>query len=311
MLCQFAKTFPHFVARFLAQGQTLKRRFREETVTDLLMGGLITAAGGKLIVEFPNEPVTGADMEWNFVDRRSRTFFRILLQAKQAYGGGEIWSRHAYRELYHKSGKGPHLQAQTLCDTARTSPATYPLYIFYNSQTTLELAAARGVRHLQGINIADGYEIERLVLFAKGRKLQTRNRSVGTISPLLESLSSLFCPEVIYPTQPSAFAGSSVSFAVSQDDRGRPFVGIPIPPDPHTVRDRLVQISKATRVRTDFDEASVGTREKPGVPEVSYSIPEEIEELLESRGTRGLVSRPLDRWRLTFMSTRSPDHRIG
>lgn len=139
MLCAFANQFPPFVERFLNQGRTLRRRFREETVTDLLMGGLITAAGGRVVVEFPDEPVTGADMEWNFVDRRTSQFFRLMLQAKQAYGDGSIWTRHCYRELLHISGSGSKLQAEALCDTARhPGSATYPLYIFYHAAHTCD-----------------------------------------------------------------------------------------------------------------------------------------------------------------------------
>lgn len=43
MLCLLADEFPPFVARFLQRSYDLRRRFREETVTDLLMGSLITA----------------------------------------------------------------------------------------------------------------------------------------------------------------------------------------------------------------------------------------------------------------------------
>jgi len=38
MLCTFANQFPSFVERFLGQGRKLRRRFREETVTDLGSG---------------------------------------------------------------------------------------------------------------------------------------------------------------------------------------------------------------------------------------------------------------------------------
>jgi len=41
---------------FWSGGRTLRRRFREETVTDLMMGSLIPAGGGRVIVEFPDEP---------------------------------------------------------------------------------------------------------------------------------------------------------------------------------------------------------------------------------------------------------------
>ncbi|WP_433996363.1 DUF6615 family protein [Bradyrhizobium liaoningense] len=69
MLCLFAQHFPRSVAALLQRGQVLKRRFREETVTDLLMANLLQLGGGSIIVEFPDEPTTGADMEWNFINR--------------------------------------------------------------------------------------------------------------------------------------------------------------------------------------------------------------------------------------------------
>lgn len=82
MLCHMAHQFPPFVESFLERSRALRRRFREETVTDLLMGSLITAGGRRVIVEFPDEPVTGADMEWNFVNPDDGTIFRLLLSVR-------------------------------------------------------------------------------------------------------------------------------------------------------------------------------------------------------------------------------------
>ncbi|WP_406567276.1 DUF6615 family protein [Azospirillum fermentarium] len=42
-----ARQFPPFVESFLERSRRLRRRFREETVTDLLMGNLIRA--GRII----------------------------------------------------------------------------------------------------------------------------------------------------------------------------------------------------------------------------------------------------------------------
>ncbi len=143
------------------------------------MGSLITAGSGKVIVDFPDEPVTGADMEWNFVNPSDGTFFRILLQAKQAYGDGKKWTRHAYRELLHTSGSGGKLQAETLCDTARApGSATYPLYILYHSACTCALARKDGVSGVAGVNLVDGYVIERLVKAANTRARRTSNKSL-------------------------------------------------------------------------------------------------------------------------------------
>jgi len=308
MLCTLAKTFPDFVGRFLEQGLALRRRFREETVTDLLMGTLMTAAGGRVIVEFPNEPQTGADMEWNFVDTRTRAFFRLVIQAKQAYGVGAIWSRHCYREIYHTSGSGSILQAQTLCDTARTSVATYPLYLFYHPQSTIDLARNRGKQKIEGVNVADGYEIERLVKGAKGRRLRTQNRSLKTIAPLLSPLSSLFCPSSALPMSPAAYVGRRPTLLLVQNLDGRPYLGIPIPPDPVTIRDRVAIIREAREASLDkVAGAHIASDDAytdwPEVPQVSNVIPKDIEEVLESRG-RSPATR-LNRWRLTFISTTS------
>jgi hypothetical protein len=130
------------VASFLQRGRKLRRRFREETVTDLLMSSLIAYGGGRLIVEFPDEPVTGADMQWDFVNLDRRSFFRIMIQAKQLYGDGGKWSRHNYTQMYHRPKVGGLTQA-----------ATY-LYIFYNPSNSCKLAADKGVNNIEGINLS-------------------------------------------------------------------------------------------------------------------------------------------------------------
>ncbi len=99
MLCQFARQFPPLVAEFLERGRQFKRRLREETVTDLMMVNLQNLGSDQIIVDFPDEPTTGADMEWNFVNRSNHTFYRLLLQAKCAYGNDALLSRHTYKYL--------------------------------------------------------------------------------------------------------------------------------------------------------------------------------------------------------------------
>src|SRR5271154_4895922 len=81
MLCLFAQHFPRAVASLLQRGEVLSRRFREETVTDLLMANLLAIGAGSIVVEFPDEPTTGADMEWNFINKDTKEHFQLLLQA--------------------------------------------------------------------------------------------------------------------------------------------------------------------------------------------------------------------------------------
>jgi hypothetical protein len=213
VLCHFADRFPAFVAAFLQHGQKLRRRFREESVTDLMMGSLLSIGGAQIVVEFPDEPATGADMEWNFVNWSDKTFFRLLIQAKQLYGDGKVWTRHCYKELLHRAGPNRKLQAEVLCDTARARLAAYPLYIFYHPQRSCDLAHAAGSSSLEGINLADGYLIEALANAATTQALRTRNKRLGTVHRSLFSLADLFCPSTGTASDHGARAGRTFSSA--------------------------------------------------------------------------------------------------
>jgi hypothetical protein len=316
MLCHFANSFPRFVASFLQRGRTLKRRFREEIITDLMMGSLLSLGGGRVLVEFPNESVTGADMEWNFINEDHNTSFRILLQAKQLYGNGKIWKRHCYRELFHQSGAGGELQAKLLCETARTSPtATYPLYIFYHPAKTCDLSRLSGIDVVQGVNLADGFFIEALVKSANTPALRTTNRSLGTILPSLFPLAKIFCPTLVDELGPVAFRGmpSSIPLLLSFAT-GRGVIGFPLPPTPEEVRQRLVD--KRFGVASYLDELSPFPSRFPDIPRVADVIPADVAAILNRRsGSTDGQEVQLDRWRVTFVSrnprVREERSRIG
>ncbi len=302
MLCYLAHQFPPFVANFLERSRPLRRRFREETVTDLLMGSLV-AAGGRIIVEFPDEPVTGADMEWNFANPDDGTFFRILLQAKQCYGKGNVWTRHNYRELLHKVGSGSKLQAVTLCDTARAEAATYPLYIFYHPESTCTAARASGENAVTGASLADGYAIERLVTGATTRTLRTRNKSLKTIAPLLFPLSDLFCPPTVLEIGPQAFAsGQFLPSIATGRAGGRTVVGVPIPPTPAIIRDRI-----AGSLESMTEPGEQAATEIPSVPAVAAEIPSEVLSAIARVRDGSTSGQGLRRWRVTFVSASPSD----
>lgn len=67
MLCEFANRFPRDLAILLERDRDLTRNFREETATDLLMMGLRPLQPLGVRVDFPDEVVTGADMDWIYV----------------------------------------------------------------------------------------------------------------------------------------------------------------------------------------------------------------------------------------------------
>lgn len=267
------------------------------------MGSLITAGGQRVIVEFPDEPITGADMEWNFANPDDGTFFRILLQAKQSYGGGGVWTRHGYKELLHRAGSGPTLQAVALCDTARAEPATYPLYIFYHPESTCVAATAAGYPAVAGVSLADGYQIERLVTDATTQTLRTRNKSLKIIAPLLFLLEDLFCPPTILELGPLAFAREIPFILLTTARKGtRVVTGVPVPPQPSAIRDRIAYIRDA---QAEGQLQLAG--ELPLIPEVSTAIPEEVLSAIGRRRTGAPSEAGLSRWRVTFVSSSPRD----
>lgn len=308
MLCQLAHRFPPFVETFMERSRRLRRRFREETITDLLMYSLIVAGERRVIVEFPDEPITGADMEWNFINEHDESFFRIVLQAKQSFGNGGVWTRHCYRELLHSSGKGPKLQAVALCDTARSNEATYPLYIFYTSKNTCESARSAGLESVSGVSLADGYSIEVLATNATTQQLRTRNKCLKTIAPLLFSLRSLFCPPSILEAGPYAFAQEFAFPIVVARRAGQSVIGIPIPPTPKEIRQRIVDV-RAAMVQAHHELTAL-----PDVPAVSHRIPDDLLPMLEpSARARAPAAKGLKLWRVTFVSAgpRDFDDELG
>jgi hypothetical protein len=301
MLCLLSRQFPPFVADFLDSGRHLKRKFREETVTDLLMADLIMLGGRRIAVEYPNEMVTGADMEWNFVNEDKGTFFRVLLQAKKAYSDSDNWKGQSYTQLFHKSGNSGKLQASVLCDAARAAPpSTFPMYIFYNPGQTCRLARRAACDKVEGVNLASGYEIEHLVTSAATTYQQRVNRSVATVSNLLFPLTAIFCPSTLREVGPFAYAGSQYSMpAMISFGGGLPSLGIPQLPTPETIRDRILgMIQFSSR---PIDDSYSPT--KPTV-EVASEIPDDVLQLLEQRSALAESAvRIGPRWRIVFMSS--------
>lgn len=212
-----------------------------------------------------DEPATGADMEWNFVNIDDGSFFRLLIQAKQAYGNGDIWSRHSYQELTRKAPGGLKPQCEVLCESVRTQAATYPLYAFYNPGRTCDLARSDGRPEVAGVVLADGHQVKQLA--------RDRKRSLRSITPYVFGLDELFCS----PTKGICSDGPASS----------------TPPTPQELRQRLLALHLKEGGVIPIPDALE-------VPHVADNIPDEVRDLLSGRK----LSRPKPRsiWRATFLS---------
>lgn len=267
MLCEFAQKFPPIIADFMEHGRKTRRRYKEDTITDLMVAHLRELAPGHIHFDFPDEPNTGADMEWDFVNRSDGSFYRLNLQAKCAYGNEDDSSRHTYKWLSYRVGKNKdRYQADVLCQAAtQANVPTWPMYIFYNPSLTCALANDDYLGPtIEGINLADGYQI---------RSLATSGlRRIPTIRQHLHSLTLLFCAtdnRIPTPVDVRQYLLQHVSN----------YLGFPA-----GVRDQLVEDGYA-RIP----------------PEVGTSIPHEVLARLEAEATDD-APRPLARWRLIFVS---------
>lgn len=303
MLCTFAQQFPPFVERF-----GLSRRFREETVTDIMMGGLLTSCGPGVLVDFPDERVTGADMRWDFVNTTSNAFFCLFLQAKRLYTNAHPWRLHEYRKLFATTGTTGVLQAKVLCDHARTQNAAYPLYIFYNPEDSCAGARADHVTNIEGVTLADGYEIERRVLAARSGATRRTARELRSIQPIKFLLPDLFCPPTVRPIGPMAFSpGRFIMPFVIAVDQGRAVFGVPLPPRPEDIRARLAEAVLKTR-----QQAGPLSGQLPGVPRVAEGIPPDVQaRIRRHRSGEPAEEERVPYWRVTFLSSDIPRREEG
>jgi hypothetical protein len=210
-------------------------------------------------------------MRWDFVNRTSGAFFSIFVQAKKLYQRGVTWRDHGYNELFHLTGSTGLFQAQMLCDYARTQPATFPLYAFYNQAASCDLARHDGITNVEGLTLADGYEVERRVIAATTPPLRISASSLGNLQLLFFPLARIFCPGLFVPLgvmafQPGVGRSPPLTFGVSKDGSRR--FGYLLPPRPEDIRERLVD---ALGSAADPNETM-----RSVVPDVSQFTPSDV-----------------------------------
>ena len=144
-------------------------RFCEETFTDLLTAMLIPFAGERLQILYPDEPHTGGDIDFIFVNLGTGRRLTVRVQAKrlnqefegslssrptakQAKSGrANDFDRRRYNELLHRVEKGGAYQYQTLTE----SEGVVPLYAFYNHQEVVLEGRKRNCHpEISGVNLA-------------------------------------------------------------------------------------------------------------------------------------------------------------
>lgn len=287
MLCEFAHRFPRYLAELFERDRHLTRNFREETGTDALMMGLVPLQPFGIRVDFPDEVVTGADMDWIYAaphEVSGGSYLRLLIQAKRAKeqmlkDGSSYWY---YDHLDHGDPKGS--QAATLVSHAATSPdgmATLPLYMFYHPKSALRPAA--GYRPaIEGVNVTFASDVAVVVAGGCGRE----QKRVGFWRDGFISLSDLLCWPLL-PDPPSAPpAPGTTEFLTTAGPIQATYPGVAFHPD--FVATRLNEAREET-VATHAGDAP----EQRASP--ADTIPDEIRRAIDGKVTdadRKRLKRP-------------------
>jgi Family of unknown function (DUF6615) len=263
MLCEFANRFPRDLAQLLERDRHLTRNFREETATDLLMMGLMPFQPLGVRVDFPDEKVTGADMDWIYAaphEFGGGSYLRLMIQSKRCKeqklkDGSSYWY---YDHLDHGTPKGS--QSQTLVDHAATSPdgmATLPLYMFYHPQSALQ-RAVRTLPAIEGINIRLAHDVVGIVAGGCMRK----EKKVSRWRAGFMSLSDLLCwPVIGLPSPPAPPEDPSTEFLLPSGFEELRYRSIAFHPD--LVAERINLMHGDTTRTADVDLQVSSSRELP------------------------------------------------
>lgn len=204
MLCHFARTFPPLLAELLGRSKSLRRRFREETATELLLMGLLGIPASGVTVNFSaNEAADGADMDWemdwNFVspdDPKGGSYVRVLIQAKVAVQATKVQVPYwYYAHLDYDDGK----QATKLVATAQAAAsATLPLYMMFHPIGALA-KPTRSSKGIEGINLVAAERVHKVVTqkLSSGSKSKIgcsrKEKKVAYWQPHFFTLHDLLC----------------------------------------------------------------------------------------------------------------------
>lgn len=192
--CDLAQRIPSMVSNFLDLENKVGRRFREDSVTDIVIASLLKIAGQNATVLVPPEVKTGGDFDILIVEPSTSEAIQYRIQAKRLSPNQTNWKWGNYRELDHPHGKGGQ-SSKLIRSSAKEKIETIPLYAFYNPESVC--SASDGA--INGIELADGREINQIVkalVKAKAKAKKPRYKRIEYLLGLFFPLSTILCPLV-------------------------------------------------------------------------------------------------------------------
>ncbi|WP_140848094.1 DUF6615 family protein [Sphingomonas glacialis] len=187
--CDLANRLPTMIAEFLDIENSLKRRFREDSITDILVASMLSLPGNDVIVQTPNEVKTGGDFDLAIVDPLVGDSVQFRIQAKRLTPHAGNWALGSYRELAypHNSGNQSRL---LMAGVGRETIPTIPLYAFYNPARTCTASGAI----IGGIELASAVDIrDRIKMMVRVKPKRLPFKRIGSLQPLFFPLADILC----------------------------------------------------------------------------------------------------------------------
>ena len=298
--CELATGIPDSVAELLDAESGLQRRFREETISDLLVASIKALPTVNLIVMVPDETRTGSDFDIAVISDDRLDAIQFRLQAKRLTPHEAEWGWSSYRELAHPHNTGG--QSSTLLrSSSHEKIPTLPLYAFYNPRTSVSQSGGA----ISGLELADAYEVRSLIkemVDAKPKRIF--NKRVENLRHLFFPFSKLLCdPFREYQLQddssqvppPEAFR-ESVADAIRTRSRW-----VPEAMDEGTFLERGV-----VKLPSPSADPATGTSLEvysPSLPDFNASaLPKYMHKALDRREGRRVVSAPVRRPKIVLTS---------
>lgn len=178
------------IAEFLDLEGHLKRRFREDSITDILVASLLSLPGNEVVVLTPPEAKTGGDFDLIVIEPQSGDAVQFRIQAKRLVPHNHNWTISSYTELAHPHNSGTQSKSLVHGLGSEAIP-TIPLYAFYNPA---HVCTASG-GSVSGIELASGWEIrERVKAIVRAKPRRLPFKRIGSLLPIFFPLTTIFCP---------------------------------------------------------------------------------------------------------------------
>ncbi|MGE4171344.1 MAG: DUF6615 family protein [Methylocystis sp.] len=154
--CDFAHQMPNKIAEFIDIEKDLKRPFREDSITDLILASFLKLPPRQVLILTPSEAQTGSDFDLVITQSDAKDMVHYRIQAKRlTLSRGPVWGSSYYRCIDHRIKSIKALQVDVLC----ASSQCIPLYAFYNHGRIVTASANK----IPGIVLADALIIQKLI----------------------------------------------------------------------------------------------------------------------------------------------------